>query len=68
VGLTYTKVLTKSSTDGNVLGSSKFSKRNVGIVARERAVGAGGVAVLMDIGSARFLASIVKQTRNIPRD
>jgi hypothetical protein len=43
---TYTKILTESAADGDVLLGNEVTEGYVRVVAGEGAVGAGGVAVL----------------------
>jgi hypothetical protein len=44
---TYTKVLSESAVDGDVLCGNEITERRVRVVAGERAVGAGCVAMLV---------------------
>jgi hypothetical protein len=62
---TYTKILTKSAVDGDVLRCDEVAERRVRVVAGEGAVGAGGVAVLLSVRMGSLLSEMLV---DIPRD
>jgi hypothetical protein len=64
---TYAEILTKSAVDGDVLLSNEVTEGQVWVVTSERAVRAGGVAVLLIISMVAAIG-VLKMGASIPRD
>jgi hypothetical protein len=64
---TYTKILTKSAVDGDVLLSNEVTEGHVWVVTSERAVRAGGVAVLLIVSMVAAIG-VLEMGASIPRD
>jgi uncharacterized membrane-anchored protein len=57
--------LTKSAADGDVLCVNEVSEGRVRVVAGERAVGAGGVAVLVIVRRIAVLGDVSRHTQRL---